>query len=208
MGLGSTNAIDSETMMQDKQGARRQMLIEAAQNERPLYYGDIAPSFGLDMGEAADRREIGRMLDAINRVEHGGETAAVDGRGPVGQRYAGVGILPHGKEVGYEVGNDRKAFWAQEVTRVYSYWAGQPDGLTDEQPIRARAEETEYELSVALGGHEVVLTLSPQVDAPTDPRLVLYVYLSFPEAIKLGIRLQGKATEAQFNQGQGQGNTR
>ena len=48
--------------MQDKQGVLRQMLIEAAQNERLLHYGDIAPSFGLDMGEAADRGEIGRML--------------------------------------------------------------------------------------------------------------------------------------------------
>ena len=31
----------------------------------------------------------------------------------------------------------------------------------------ARAGKTEYELSVALDAHDVVLTLSPQADAPT-----------------------------------------
>ena len=46
----------------------RSCRISKAQNERLLYYGDIAPCFGSYMGETADRGEIGRMLDAINRI--------------------------------------------------------------------------------------------------------------------------------------------
>ena len=193
--------------MQNKQATLRERLIEAAQNERLLRYGGIAPSLGLDMSQVADRREIGQMLDAINRVEHdAGRPLLSAVVVQTETNMPGEGFFPMAERLGYEVGDDWQAFWAQEVARVYSYWAGRPDGLTDEQPIRARAGETVYELSVARARNDVVLTLIPQAEADTDSQLVLQVYLPFAEATKLGIRLQGRATEAQFNQGQGQGN--
>ena len=116
--------------MQDKQDTLRKALIEAAKNAGLLYYRTAAQLLGLDMTQAADRGEIGRMLDAINRVEHdegGPLLSAVVVR--ANSRIPGPGFFPMARRLGYKVGHDEegeRTFWEQEVARVYSHWAERP----------------------------------------------------------------------------------
>ena len=116
--------------MKDKQDTLREALIEAAKNARLLYYGKAAQLLGLDMAQAADRGEIGRMLDAINRVEHDEKRpllSAVVVRAT--SKMPGPGFFPMARRLGYAVGDDEqdeRAFWEQEVARVYSHWADRP----------------------------------------------------------------------------------
>ena len=65
------------------------------------------------------------MLDAINRVGHDEGRpllSAVVIR--ANSKIPGDRILPHGQEAGLEVDDDeqdKRAFWEQEVARVYSH---------------------------------------------------------------------------------------
>ena len=122
--------------MEDKQDTLRQILIEAAKDEKLLHYGELAPLFGLDMGQAADRGEIGRILDAVNRVEHdAGRPLLSAVVVQVSTNLPGAGFFLMAKRLSYEVGQDRQAFWVHELNRVYKYWA---ERRTPSAPQRER----------------------------------------------------------------------
>jgi hypothetical protein len=99
----------------------KDLLVEAAKNERPVYYQDIAPIFGFNYDRDHARAEVGRILDEVNReeVEAGRPllSAVVVHKGD--DEMPGDGFFKLAKELGRYRGGDKKIYWAMELKQVY-----------------------------------------------------------------------------------------
>jgi len=98
-------------------------LKEVARAGRKITYGEIAPMANLDMRRAADRSEIGRILDSISRREHEEGrpllSAVVVG---TNTRYPGKGFFRLAQGLGIYKGSNDLAFFVKEIDRVHEYW--------------------------------------------------------------------------------------
>jgi len=99
-------------------------LKEVAREGKVIYYSDIAPLAGLDMGSPSDRYEIGAILDDINRQERElGRpmlSAVVVHKDSL---MPGQGFFTLARALGLFAGNDRDKFYIQELRKVHDYWA-------------------------------------------------------------------------------------
>ena len=98
-------------------------LKEVARAELTIAYSDIAPLAGLKMESQADRNEIGRILDDINRHEHSEGRpmlSVVVVREDMG--YPGKGFFDLARALGQHRGHNDIEFFVEESKRVYAYW--------------------------------------------------------------------------------------
>ncbi len=97
----------------------RQRLIQVARREATITYGELCPSAP---------QSLWRPLDQINWVEHGEGrpllTAVVVSKD---RRRPGKGFFKMAKKMGRFKGNDREAFWREELQAVWDYWNDGPD---------------------------------------------------------------------------------
>lgn len=102
--------------------AIRTALINAARRRDLVYYGDIAPLAGLDMGRDDHRVEIGRLLGEISEYEHARgnpllSAVVVRKDDPTSP---GDGFFTLAKSLGLLKG-DKDAFFTAELRRVFSH---------------------------------------------------------------------------------------
>ncbi|MEW5980543.1 MAG: hypothetical protein AB1898_32560 [Acidobacteriota bacterium] len=86
-------------------------------------YTDIAPMAGLDMGNQADRNEIGRLLGEISTHEHN------QGRPLLSvvvihrdNNMPGQGFFELARDLNVYHGRDDLLFFIEELRRVHEYW--------------------------------------------------------------------------------------
>lgn len=100
-----------------------QRLLSVARSQGLITYSDIAPLAGLDMGNAVDRNEIGRLLGDISTFEHQQGrpllSAVVIHRD---NNIPGEGFFTLARELGIYNENDDLLFFIQELRRVHDYW--------------------------------------------------------------------------------------
>lgn len=99
-------------------------LISVARNRTVTYYSEIAPMVGLNMDLPPDRNRIGELLDEINRHEHTNGRPLISAI--VVQKDTlrpGQGFFKLSHVLGLFTGNDKDAFYIQELRKVHDYWA-------------------------------------------------------------------------------------
>ncbi|GJQ27019.1 MAG: hypothetical protein HBSAPP02_20510 [Phycisphaerae bacterium] len=88
-----------------------------------IAYGDLAPMFGLDMSQAKDRAEIGRLVGAISEFEHANGrpllSAVVISKE---HNRPGDGFFTLARTLGLLGSQSEDIFWTGELARVHAYW--------------------------------------------------------------------------------------
>jgi len=107
----------------------KEVLVEAAKKEKPVYYEDIAPMFGFNYDRDHDRAEVGRILDVVNKeeIDEGRPmlSAVVVHKG--GDEMPGPGFFTLARQLGRYRRGDKKLYWAMELKEVYRYWQSAVD---------------------------------------------------------------------------------
>ncbi len=104
-------------------------LIRAAQKQKTVYYGDIAPTIGLpsigtDMG-----KKMGQISDQINRWEHSQERPMLSAvLINTNDKMPGKGFFVLATDLGKFHGNIednsvKREFWKEELQEVYGAWS-------------------------------------------------------------------------------------
>jgi len=101
-------------------------LKEVARSRSIITYAEIAPLVGVDIRTSLGRREIGRLIAEVcaYEVEHGrpmlgSVVVRKDTSMPGDGYFKGACRLGQFDPVGKK---DKRAFWAEELERVYVYW--------------------------------------------------------------------------------------
>jgi len=101
-------------------------LKELARKGKRITYGEIGQMMGLAGGQAM-AREVGKLLDDINRDEHNKGRpmiSAVVVSKQCGTPGPGFYTLARGfRKLRGQSDLDELEFWLAEIRRVYSYWA-------------------------------------------------------------------------------------
>lgn len=101
----------------------QRLSVVAAQGHY-IRYADAATVVGLDMSEADDRDEIGRLLDEISEHEHQQGAPLLSAIViHVDDNIPGNGFFSLAQRLGRFTGNDRLRFWLEELRAVHDHWA-------------------------------------------------------------------------------------
>ena len=119
------NILQRENTMDADTKTIYEEIKEIAKNEDVVYYGEIAPSVGLDMRLHNDRRRIGAILDGINRTEYSEGrpmlSAVVISKS---RKMPGPGFFKLAIKLGLHFsGEDDFKFWLKELRRVHNHWS-------------------------------------------------------------------------------------
>lgn len=102
----------------------RETIVQAAKDQRFVFYSDIAPLLGLNMDKEADRAKIGRILGDISEEE------VRQGRPMLsaivvhkGDETPGDGFFKLARDLGRFQAGHRHLFWAEEVKRLFQCWS-------------------------------------------------------------------------------------
>jgi hypothetical protein len=102
----------------------KQLLVDAAKEQRPVYYEEIAPLFDFDYDRDQDRAEVGRILGVVSEEEVAAQrpmlSAVVVHKG--GDEMPGKGFFDLARKLGRFRGGDPKIYWAMELKELYEYW--------------------------------------------------------------------------------------
>lgn len=105
-------------------------LKQAARSRSVITYGDIALLVGVDISTSSGRREIGRLIAEIcaHEVQYGRPMlGSLVVRGDTGM--PGAGYFKGASRLGQFNGRsneEKRLFWAEELEKVYKYWASAP----------------------------------------------------------------------------------
>ena len=98
-------------------------LAEVARSGGVTHYGDVARLVGLNLANAADRRELSGLLREISRHEHehgrpllSAVVIHVEGNMP------GNGFFTLATDLGLFEGEDRRRYFTDELRRVHEQW--------------------------------------------------------------------------------------
>jgi hypothetical protein len=100
-------------------------LKSTARAGKTTNYGALAPLAGLNMGQAADRRAMGQILEEISVSENQAGRpmlSAVVVRADSGD--PGSGFYSLARRIGKFPGGDARQFHAEELQRVHTFWKG------------------------------------------------------------------------------------
>ncbi len=106
-------------------GQIRDMLIEAAQQRRVLFYAEVGKVLNLDMDNPYHRQEIGRILGEISTDEHNDGCPLLSAVVVHQENHRpGQGFFNLARELGIqEPGEDNETFYTNELNRVFNEWA-------------------------------------------------------------------------------------
>ena len=103
--------------------AIRTKLEDAARAGTTLTYSDVAPLAGLDMSKPDHRNQMSAILCEIGEFEHAHGRpllTAIVIRADL--NHPGQGFYELAKQLGLFKGGDQISYFAQELSRVHSYW--------------------------------------------------------------------------------------
>ena len=102
----------------------RAELIGLARRRETITYGILGHKFGLDVGETEQRNHVSNLLDDINRDELRAERPMLSSIVvSAGSGMPGSGYFNLARRLELYDGNDDRAFWEEQVERVFDYWS-------------------------------------------------------------------------------------
>jgi len=102
-------------------------LKQAAHDNVPVTYGEVADLSGLDMSRADHRNQIAQLLGDISQSEHSQgrpmlSVVVVHGQHGDDAGMPGKGFFELAKQLGVQQGQDDMTFFVQELARAHAAW--------------------------------------------------------------------------------------